>query len=444
MALTGLQIFKLMPKTNCKECGHPTCLAFSMALANAKIALEACPYVTDEAKEALGAAAAPPVAKIVIGKGDKAREMGDETVLFRHDKQFFHPSCIAITITDDLDDAAFGDRLSQINDLVFERVGMTVSIDGIALFYKSGDPARFAARAAEVASKGVFAPILAADSAEAMAMAVEACAGERPLIYGANEENWEAFAGLAKKHSCPLCVQAPDLDRLEALADKAAAVTKELVVGTTAEGTAQKLADLTQIRRQAIRKKVRGLGYPSVVSVCGKEPVAQVAEASVYIAKYGSLIFMDTVEKADILPLCALRQNLFSDPQKPAQVEPGIYPVGEADKDSPVYCTTNFSLTYYTVEGEISGSRIPSWIIATPTDGTSVLTAWAAGKYTADKIAEFMEEIDINNKISHRNIVIPGYVAVLKAPLEEKSGWKVMVGPNEAAGLPAFAKSNFA
>ena len=443
MALTGLQIFKLMPKTNCKECGHPTCLAFSMALATAKIALDACPYVSDEAKEALGAAAAPPVAKIIFGKEEKARETGDETVLFRHDKQFFHPTCLAITISDDLEDSAFEERLDGINDLTFERVGMKVSIDGIALVDKSGDPARFAARAAAVAAKGAFAPILVSDSADAMAKALESCAGARPLIHGANEGNWEAMAELAKKYNCPLCVSAQDIDTLSALSEKVAAVTKEIIVGTQGMEPVQKLADLTQIRRQAIRKKVRPLGYPSIVSVCGKLPLDQVAEASAYIAKYASIILLDTAEKAHLLPLCALRQNLFSDPQKPAQVEPGVYPIGEPDEKSPVYCTTNFSLTYYTVEGEVSAAKIPSWIVATPTDGTSVLTAWAAGKFVADKIAEYMQEIGLEQKVSHKTIVIPGYVAVLRAPLEEKSGWKVLVGPNEASGIQAFARASF-
>jgi acetyl-CoA decarbonylase/synthase complex subunit gamma len=251
------------------------------------------------------------------------------------------------------------------------------------------------------------------------------------------------MAALAKQHDCPLCVTAPDLDKLSALVEKVAAVTKDIIIGTTAGEPVRKLADLTQIRRQAIRKKIRPLGYPSIVSVCGKPALEQAAEASMYVAKYGSIILMDTAEKAHILPLCALRQNLFSDPQKPAQVEPGIFPIGEPDENSPVFCTTNFSLTYYTVEGEISGSKLPAWLIATPTDGTSVLTAWAAGKFVADKIAEFMQEIDLNDKIKHRNVVIPGYVAVLRAPLEEKSGWKVMVGPNEAAGIPTYIKANF-
>lgn len=444
MALTGLQIFKLMPKTNCKECGHPTCLAFSMALAASKIALDACPYVSDEAKEQLGAASAPPVAKVTMGAGDKAREMGDETVLFRHDKRFFHPSLLALAISDNLSDADFDKELGELSDLAFERVGEHVTIDAIALTYESGDAAQFAARAKAVADKGAFAPMLVTEDADAMAKAAGEIAAAKPLLCGAVEGNWEAMANLAKEKDCPLVVCAGNIDDLMALSDKVSAVTKNIVLGTTAEAPVQKLADLTQIRRQAIRKKVRPLGFPSFVSVRGKAPLDQVAEASMYIAKYGSIILMDAAAKSELLPLCALRQNLFSDPQVPAQVEPGVFAIGDAGPDSPVYCTTNFSLTYYTVEGELSSCKLPAWIIATPTDGTSVLTAWAAGKFTAEKIAEFMEEIDLASKVNHKKLVIPGYVAVLKAPIEEKSGWQVLIAPNEAAGLPAYAKTNFA
>jgi acetyl-CoA decarbonylase/synthase complex subunit gamma len=442
MALTGLQIFKLMPKTNCKDCGHPTCLAFSMALASSKIALDACPHVSDEAKESLGAASAPPVTKVIFGAGDKARETGDEVVLFRHDKQFFHPSCIAVTIDDN--DADFDARLEAINDLVFERVGETVAIDAIALVNRSGDASVFAERAGIIAERGRFAPIYISDDEVALSGAARATAGAKPLLYGANGDNFEAVAAAAKETNCPLVVSAPDINSLCALSEKVSAVTKNIVLHTTAAGINQRLADLTQIRRQAIRKKVRPLGFPSIISVRGAPVRDQIAEASVYIAKYGSVIVTDVASKADILPLCALRQNLFSNPQVPAQVEPGFYAVGEADENSPVYCTTNFSLTYYTVEGEVSSSRIPSWIIAAPTDGTSVLTAWAAGKFTAEKIAEFIAEINAGDKVRHKTMVIPGYIAAMKAPLEEKTGWKVMVGTNEASGIPAYAKANFA
>jgi acetyl-CoA decarbonylase/synthase complex subunit gamma len=413
-----------------------------MALASAKIALDVCPHVSDEAKEALGAASAPPVTKVTIGVGEKARETGDEVVLFRHDKQFFHPTCIAVSIDDDAPD--FDARLNAINDLVFERVGETIMIDAIALVDKSGDAKSFAEKAKIVAEKGKFAPIYISGSAEVLTSAAKAAAQARPLLCGADKSNWEAVATAAKEANCPMAVYGVNIDELAALAEKAAGVTKDIILGTTASEPVQRLADLTQIRRQAIRKKVRPLGYPSIVSVRGMPAREQIAEASVYIAKYGSIIVTDVAEKAFILPLCAMRQNLFSNPQVPAQVEPGLFAVGEADENSPVYCTTNFSLTYYTVEGEVAGSKIPSWIMAAPTDGTSVLTAWAAGKFTAEKIAEFMQEINLESRVNHRTIVLPGYVAALKAPLEEKSGWKVMVASNEASGIPAFAKANFA
>lgn len=443
MALTGLQIFKLMPKTNCKDCGHPTCLAFSMALAASKTTLDTCPHVSEEAKESLGAASAPPVAKIIMGKGEKAREMGDETVLFRHEKRFFHPTCISVSIADDLDEASFNERLSQINDLKFERVGEHVSIDAISLEYRSGDPEVYAAKAKIVSEKGDFAAILTCSDAYALEKALDVCASDVPLIYGANSDNYDTIANIAKKYDCPVVVYASTLDELSSLSEKVGAITKKIVLSTTSNELVQTLADLTQIRRQAIRKKVRPLGYPSLACVCGKDPYAQVADASVFISKYGSIVVMDTCEKSHILPLCALRQNIFSDPQKPAQVEPGAFAVGEADENSPVYCTTNFSLTYYTVEGEISSSKIPSWLVAVPTDGTSVLTAWAAGKFTGERIAEFIGETGLSEKVNHKNLVIPGHVAVLKAPIEENSDWKVIIGPNEASALPAFAKSQF-
>jgi len=406
-----------------------------MALAASKIALEACPYVTEEAKETLGAAAAPPVAKIVMGAGDKAREMGDETVLFRHDKMFFHPTCIAITI--DSDDADFDGRLAKINGLEFERVGEHVSIDAIALV----DKVDFDAKAVKVVETGKFAPIFISNKADTLTAAAKKYAASKPLLYCTDPAGAEAVAKDAS--DCPVVVPGNSLDEISALSEKIAATNKNLVLGVTADKMAQKLVDLVQIRRQAIRKKVRPLGYPSIVSVCGQDSFAQVAEASAYIAKYGSIVLMDTAEKAHILPLCAERMNLFSDPQTPAQVEPGLYAVGEANENSPVYLTTNFSLTYYSVESEVSGSMIPSWIVAQPTDGTSVLTAWSAGKYTAEKIADYFKEIDIDNKIAHKNIVIPGHVAALRSPLQEKSGWTVQVGPNEASGIPAFAKANF-
>lgn len=444
MALTGLDIFKLLPKKNCKECGQPTCLAFAMQLASAKTSLEKCPYVSEAAKETLGGAAAPPIKLIKVGKSGCEREMGDEVVLFRHDKAFYHPTCIAVEISDKLTGAELEAKIEKVNSLTFERVGQKVSIDMMAVRNDSGNADTFAQAVKAVAEKTCFATVLISEDPMAMEKALEIMGESKPLIYAATETNYEKMVELAKKYSCPLAVKGSGLDSTASLVEKIAASYKELVIDTGSRQLSQALAEITQTRRLSTKKKFRPFGYPVIAFTTSDDPREEVLEASVYIAKYASCVVVKADEKSQLLPLMALRMNLYTDPQKPSQVEPKVYELGTVSKDSPVYVTTNFSLTYYTVEGEISGSKIPSYIIACPTDGTSVLTAWAAGKFNGEKIAEFLKACGIEEKVSHKNLVIPGYVAVIKGTLEEKSGWNVSVGPAEASGLPAYAKAHFA
>ncbi len=444
MALTGLDIYKLLPKKNCKECAQPTCLAFAMALAAAKTSLDKCPYVTEEAKETLGSAAAPPIKLVKAGRADFERSMGDEVVLFRHDKTFYHPTCIAVEISDKLTGNDLQAKIDKVNDLSFERVGQKVSIDMIAVRNDSGNAESFASAVGAVAAKNRFATLLISEDTMAMEKALEIVGGDKPLIYAATEVNCDKMVELAKKYSCPLVVKGSGLESTAALVEKIAASYKDLVIDVGTRQLSQALAEITQTRRLSIKKKFRPFGYPVIAFTSSSDPREEVVEASVYIAKYASCVVLKASEKSQLLPLMALRMNLYTDPQKPSQVEPKVYELGAVTKDSPVYVTTNFSLTYYTVEGEISGSKIPSYIIACPTDGTSVLTAWASGKFTGEKIAEFIKTCGIEEKVSHRNIVIPGYVAVIKGVLEEKSGWHVTVAPNEASGLPTFAKAHFA
>ena len=443
MALTGLDIFKLLPKKNCKECSQPTCLAFAMALASSKTTLDKCPYVSEEAKETLGGAAAPPIKLIKVGKSGCEREIGDEVVLFRHDKAFYHPTCIAVEISDKLTGSELSAKIEKVNSLSFERVGQTVSIDMIAVRNDSGNSDAFVNAVKAVAEKTYYATVLISEDPTNMEKALEVIGDSKPLIYAANEANFEQMTFLARKYNCPLAVKGNGLESTAALVEKIAASYKELVIDLGSSNPSQALAEITQTRRLSIKKKFRPFGYPVITFTSSENPRDEVVEASVYISKYSSVVVIKADEKSQILPLMALRMNIFTDPQKPSQVEPKVYELGTVTKDSPVYVTTNFSLTYYTVEGEISGSKIPSYIIACPTDGTSVLTAWAAGKFNGEKIAEFLKVCGIEDKVSHRNIVIPGYVAVIKGVLEEKSGWKVKVGPAEASGLPSFAKANF-
>lgn len=443
MALTGLEIFKLLPKTNCKECGQPTCLAFAMALAGSKTSLDKCTSVTEAAKETLGGASAPPIKLIKIGDGCKTREIGDEVALFRHEKAFFHPTCIAVEISDTLNASDFEAKIAELNGLVFERVGQTISIDCISVKNDSNDATKFASAAKIASEKGNFALVLVSENVEAMEKALEVCASGKPLIHAATEENYEKMVELAKKYACPLTVKGNGLESTVALIEKVSASYKELVIDVGTEDLSKAIGEITQTRRLAIKKKFRPLGFPILTVTTSESPRDEVLEAGAYMSKYASLIVMKASAKSQILPLLTWRMNIYSDPQKPSQVEPKFYTIGTPNEDSPVFVTTNFSLTYYTVEAEISASKVPCYIISCPTDGTSVLTAWAAGKFNGEKIAEFIKECKIEDLVKHRNIIIPGYVAIIKGALEEKSGWTVIVGPQEAANLPAFCKKNY-
>ena len=441
MGLTGLAIFKQLPKKNCGECGVPTCMAFAMALAAGKASLDACPYVTDEAREALDSASAPPIKLVKVGVGDKEVQLGDETVLFRHDKTFFHPTGLGFAVDDN--DSAFAGKIEEIADLQFDRVGQHYEVEFITLNNASGDAATFAAAAEKAAAKK--AVILKASDPAVISAALEKIAAEKPLIYAATADNYEAMVEVAKKYEVALAVYAEGLDALEDLVNKITALGyKELVLDPGSRQTAQVIADMTQIRRLAIKKTFRPFGYPTIAFTSDEDPMDEAMQATAYVSKYAGIVVMKNAVKGLILPIVSWRQNVFTDPQKPVAVEAKLMEVGAVSADSPLYVTTNFSLSYYSVEGEVEASRIPSYIIPIDTDGTSVLTAWAAGKFGGEHIAAAMKAYDLDNKLNHKNVIIPGFVAVIAAKLKEESGWNVIVGPKEASGISGFAKANFA
>ncbi|MDQ7094930.1 acetyl-CoA decarbonylase/synthase complex subunit gamma [Desulfosporosinus sp. PR] len=439
MALTGLEIYKQLPKKNCGECGVPTCLAFAMALASGKASLDTCQYVTAAAREALDSASAPPIKAIKFGKDSI---LGDENVLFRHDKTFYHPTTLLIRVSDTLSDAEVESKVQEINSLEFDRVGLHYSVDGVAVVNESGDAARFEKVAGIVAARTDKSLLLLSSDPAALKAALGPLAARKPLVGEATADNYEAFVNLAKENSVPLILKAEGLDALNDLVEKAQALGyKEFVLDPGSRTPVETLANLTHMRRLAIKKKFRPFGYPVIAYSTQTEPLDEIMEASVYVAKYASAVVLNTSTKAHLLPLMTLRQNLYTDPQKPIQVEPKLHSVGDVNENSPLYITTNFSLTYYSVEGEVEATKIPSYILPIDTDGTSVLTAYAAGKFEPDKISDSMTASGIADKVTHRNVIIPGYVAVISGKLAELTGWKVVVGPRESSGISAFAKS---
>ncbi|MFZ5632443.1 MAG: acetyl-CoA decarbonylase/synthase complex subunit gamma [Bacillota bacterium] len=444
MGLTGLEIFKQLPKTNCKDCGQPTCLAFAMALASGKASLDQCPHVSDTAKEALDSASAPPVALVKIGAGEKAIELGNETVLFRHDKRFEHMTGIAVSVCDTMAAGEIAAKVDQINKLVFDRVGQVHNVNLVAVGNCSGDAGKFADAVKAAAEKTDFPLVLMSEDPAAIEKALEIVGAKKPLVCGATAANLEAMTNLAKKFDVPMVVKGADLNELAALVEKAVGMGhKQLVLDSGAREVNRVLNDQTQLRRQAL-KKFRPFGYPTIAFADNQDPFQAVVDAGIYIAKYASIVVIDSADPADVLPLITLRLNIYTDPQKPIAVEAKIYEIGNVTPDSPVYVTTNFSLTYFCVAGDVEASRVPGYILPVDTDGISVMTGWAAGKFTPEKITEMLQNSGIADKVKHRKVIIPGGVAVLSGKLNELSGWEVLVGPRESSGIATFLKQRWA
>lgn len=441
MALSGLDIYKLLPKTNCKACGFATCLAFAMQLAKKAVGIDKCPYISAEAKKSLEASSQPPIKLVTIGVGEGRLEIGNESVLFRHEEKFYHPCGLGFIIEDSLSDGEIKDKLGKINKLKFERVGQELNVDLVAL-RQVKDAAGFIRAAKLIRENCPLGLVLMSKDAQALKGALEALGSAKPLIFPGLAENIAEIAKLAVEFKCPLVATAKDLDGLALLTkDLAAQGVSELVLDTGKKAAREKLWELTQIRRQALKKSNRALGFPVINVVENSDPYEEVIEAAGYISKYAGIVLIRGVEAWQALALLTLRQNIYTDPQKPLQIEPKLYPIGQVNDKSPLLVTTNFSLSYYTVLGEVEGSKVGAYILSVDTEGMSVLTAWAAEKFNAEKVFAAMNKNALADTIRHKSVVIPGYVAVMSGDLEEQSGWKVIVGPKEAAGLPSFLKN---
>ncbi|MDP6782628.1 MAG: acetyl-CoA decarbonylase/synthase complex subunit gamma [Dehalococcoidia bacterium] len=448
MSMTGVQIYKFLPKTNCKKCGFPTCLAFAMKVAQKSIAITDCPDLSEESTLALESAARPPIQIVTVGADEKKIEVGGEVVMFRHEKTFYHPPGLVIRLKDS---TPLEENLKQVEAVAsyqVERVGMMFTVDGFAIENDSGDAAAFAKLVAAVAEKAPSPLVLMSTKPDAMKTALEKAGPLRPLIYAATTDNWSDMTELAKAHGCPLAVAAGD--GLEGLAGLVEQVTgngvENIVLDPGGRDYLSSLTQLTQIRRLALKENFRPLGFP-VIAFPGEGTDSNEEEsmlAGQQVAKYAGIIVLNHFSPSTMYPLLTLRLNIYTDPQKPIQMQPGLYPIGNPKEDSPVCVTTNFSLTYFAVAGELEGSAFPSWLMVCDTEGLSVLTAWAAGKFDAERIAKATKEFNIAGSVNHQRVIIPGHLAVLRGELEEElSGWEVLVGPRDAVDLGAFLKKSW-
>jgi len=433
---TAIEYFKLLPKTNCKDCGQPTCLAFAMQLANQKAKIEDCPHVESGAKDSIAEAAAPPVKTITVGTGNAKIPMGGETVLYRHERRFINPIAYALTLSDECDDIA--KRVDYVKSLQFDRIGMIFKADMISIRNDSKDPAKFKAVVEEVMKLWNEPFVLESDDPAAIKEAVAVSKARVPLIYGASADNFDAMLAIAKENKVPLGIKATSLEEAVTLSEKAkAAGYDEIILDLGAKGIKNILEQQTIARRAAIKKKFKPLGYPMMNRTGSGEYAVMTAVISTL--KYGSLVIFDDLKNYEALPLFTLRQNIYTDPQVPIQVKQDIYPIGNPDEHSPIMFTTNFSLTYFTVRADIEKSKVPVWLQIVNTDGLSVLTAFAAGKFDADHIKAAFDESGVLDK-SDGPVIVPGLVAKISGKLEEAIGRKVVVGTTESKNIPKHLK----
>jgi acetyl-CoA decarbonylase/synthase complex subunit gamma len=444
MALTGIQILKMLPKKNCGECGIPTCLAFAMKVAAGQAEIETCPYVSDEAKETIGEASAPPIRTIKIGTGDAEFTSGGETCLFRHEKRFENQTGIAILMSADEDVASIDGKIERFNAMEYERVGVYMRANLVAI-RDTGDSAVFTALTEKVIEKlPKAAVILMSANTENIKAAAAACGERTPLLYGATGDAVDEFAALAKELKAPLGVHGKNLDDLVEVSGKYMdAGVKDMIIDTGARTMRGCFEDSVVARRASVKEKYKPLGFPTITFPCEMtdDLMMEAMIASVLMAKYAGIVVLSDIQGDVLFPLLLEQLNLFTDPQRPMVVQEDIYPITGPDENSPVLITCNFSLTYFIVSGEIEGSKVPSWLLIKDTEGLSVLTAWAAGKFGADLIAAFVNKSGIGDKVKHHELIIPGYLATIKGELEEElPDWTITIGPREAGHLPAFLK----
>lgn len=440
MAVKGLDIFKLSPKKNCKECGSPTCMAFCMKVAQGAVPITKCPYMSEEAIALLSEATQPPMKTIEVG----AHKLGGETVMMRHEKTLVNRNLFAATLCTCMDDATVEARLEGIKKVDYERIGEREMVECVFV-HDAGDSAKFVKLCKKAAALPDRTVIIDTKDVETAKAAVEAIKDNKPILNGANKDTFAAMNEIAKAAGLVLGVSGADLSELhDTVAELEKAGNKNLILDVTASTIKETFANAVLVRRSAIKDGDKTFGYPSIVNLgvlCNHDEHLETALAAMFVVKYGSIIVMDKVGYAEALPLYGLRQNIFTDPQKPMKVAPGIYPINGAGPDDPCALTVDFALTYFLVSGELERSKVPVNLLITDASGMSVLTAWAAGKFSSTSVKKFFDEFDVASKINNRTLIIPGKVAVMKGEIQDKlPEWNVVVGTREAVELVKYLR----
>jgi acetyl-CoA decarbonylase/synthase complex subunit gamma len=444
MPVAGSEIVKLLPgKRPCKDCGFPTCFAFAMKLASGGATVDKCPYLSDEVKAKLLDLLAPPIKLVTIGSGENTVKIGNEEVIYRHEKTFVHSPGIALLISDKEDNAKIEGKIKKIRELQFPWVGVNLKADLLALYFESGDKAKFLALVKKVCDSTDLGMVLISEDMDALFDARDICADRHPLIYPVTKENIDEAIPKIRENITPVGLRGGSVEELVPLTVtfKDAGID-EVVLDSGSKNLLEAIRDQTFIRRAALKQGFRPLGYPTIAFPCFmvKDGLKEIITGSAFINKWAGIIVLSDFDQYSLLPLLVQRLNIYTDPRFPMAVEQKYYEVGEPDEFSPVLVTSNWALTYFLVSSAVEATKVPAYICVKDAEGLGVLTAWAAGKFSGDSVGAFIKKCGIEDKVKHRKIVIPGKVARIKGELEDALNleWEVTIGPRETTGIAAF------
>lgn len=454
MAVTAMDVYRLLPKTNCAKCGEASCMAFATKLSEKETDLELCTQLAADEFDKLADLLAPAVREIIIGKGEKATIVGGDEVLYRYELTYYNQTPLVIDIADDMDEAAFDERVKKIEETQFERTGELLTLDAIALRNKSGDASKFK-EAAEKLKSSSLALVLCSFDVEAMKAALEVVGDERPLIYGATENNIEEMASLALEYDCPITLFVPnDPEKMKVLSStlRSKGITDIILDPGTyvGDGIGDTLDNFIMIRRLAVEERDNDfrfpiMGLPALTWMNGEgdevnTAIKEATIAATLINKYADIMIIHGTEIWELIPVLTLRQSIFTDPRKPQAVDAGVYEFGEVTEDSPVALTTNFALTYYTVEGDLKSGKANGYLLVLDTEGRAVDVAVAGGQFNGKAVADLIKECGIEDKVKTRKMVIPGLGAPTSGEIEDDTGWEVVVGPRDSSALSDFLR----
>ncbi len=450
MPISGSQIVKMLPgRRPCKECGFPTCFAFAMKLASGGVTVDKCPYLSEETKIKLIDLLAPPMKLITIGSGENKLEIGNEEVVYRHEKTFVHPPSIALLISDKESEAKVAEKIKKLKELQFPWVGLTLKADLLALYFESGDKDKFLALVKKVYRESSAPMILISEDMDALFSARDICADRNPLLYPVTKENVEAAIPKIKEKPTPVGIRGGSVEELVPLTTKLKeAGIEDVVLDPGSKNLLEAIRDQTFIRRAAIKQGFRPLGYPTIALPCfmAKDGLKEIMAASILINKFAGIIVLSDFDRYSLLPTLVQRLNIYTDPRFPMAVEEKYYEVLEPDEYSPVLVTSNWALTYFLVSSAVEATKVPAYVCVKDSEGLGVLTAWAAGKFSGDSVGAFIKKCGVADRVKHRKLIIPGKVARIKGELEDALNleWEITVGPKETTGLgkflPAFAE----